>query len=62
MESEFPDTKRDPWNLVDPVWYRGRNKSPETVTVQEHKTATVGLDVTAPAKAGGTGPGTSLEL
>ena len=40
----------------------GRNKSPKAVTVQEHKTVTVGLDITTPAKAGGTGPGTSLEL
>ena len=48
--------------LNEPVGKRGRNKSPEAVKVQEHKTATVDLGFTTPALAGGTVPGTSLEL
>ena len=41
---------------------RGHNKSTEAVKVQEQKVATVDLGITTPALAGGTVPGTSLEL
>ena len=58
----FPTRKGTHGTLLIQFGIRGHNKSPETVTVQEHKTATVGIDVTAPATAGGTGPGPSLEL
>ena len=59
----FFDTIKGPVGTLDePVAKRGCNKSPKAVTVQEHKTATVDLDFTTPALAGGRVPGTSLEL
>ena len=63
MESDFSDTIKGPMGtLNEPVGKRGCNNSLKAVKVQKHKTATVDLDFTTPALAGGMVPGTSLEL
>ena len=63
MESNFSDTIKWPaGTLNELVGLCGHNKSPKAGNVREHKAATVDLGITTPAFAGGTVPGTFLEL